>query len=253
MPAKPLVKNLGCQVKSHYNYYCNGTLVNGRHNVNPDKHNECVILLHGLIRTNRSMLKIEKALKAVGYKVYNCSYPSRKQAIELLSETVIDAAIRHCRKNFQPERIHFVTHSMGGILIRFYLAQNDIEHLGRVVMLAPPNAGSELVDRLSGLQLFTLIYGPAASQLGTDASSLPKSLGPVDYEVGIIAGNRSLNLLYSALIPGENDGKVSTRNTRLEGMADFIVLPYAHNFMMNRPQVIEQTITFLQKGLFNHN
>jgi len=253
MPAKPLVKNLGCQVKSHYNYYCNGTLVNGRHNVNPDKHNECVILLHGLIRTNRSMLKIEKALNAVGYKVYNCSYPSRKQAIELLSETVIDAAIRHCRKNFQPDRIHFVTHSMGGILIRFYLAQHDIEHLGRVVMLAPPNAGTELVDRLSGLKLFTLIYGPAASQLGTDASSLPKSLGPVDYEVGIIAGNRSLNLLYSALIPGENDGKVSTRNTRLEGMADFIVLPYAHNFMMNRPQVIEQTITFLQKGLFNHN
>ena len=221
--------------------------------MNPDKHNECVILLHGLIRTNRSMLKIEKALNAVGYKVYNCSYPSRKQAIELLSETVIDAAIRHCRKNFQPERIHFVTHSMGGILIRFYLAQHNIEHLGRVVMLAPPNAGTELVDRLSGLQLFTLINGPAAGQLGTDASSLPKSLGPVNYEVGIIAGNRSLNLLYSALIPGENDGKVSTRNTRLEGMADFIVLPYAHNFMMNRPQVIEQTITFLQKGVFNHN
>ena len=199
------------------------------------------------------MLKIEKALKAVGYEVYNCNYPSRKKSIELLSETVIEAAIRHCREKYRPGRIHFVTHSMGGILIRFYLAQHDIDHLGRVVMLAPPNAGTELVDRLSGLQLFTLINGPAAGQLGTDASSLPKSLGPVNYEVGIIAGNRSLNLLYSALIPGENDGKVSTRNTRLEGMADFIVLPYTHSFMMNRPQVIEQTISFLQHGHFKHN
>jgi pimeloyl-ACP methyl ester carboxylesterase len=253
MPVKPLVKNLGCLAEWHYNHYCNGTLVNGRHKLNHDKQNECVILLHGLARTNRSMLKIEKALKAVGYNVFNCNYPSRKQAIELLSETAIEAAIQHCHDNFQPERIHFVTHSMGGILIRFYLAQHDIGHLGRVVMLAPPNAGTELVDRLSGLQLFTLINGPAARQLGTDASSLPKSLGPVDYEVGIIAGNRSLNILYSALIPGENDGKVSTRNTRLEGMADFIVLPYAHSFMMNRPQVIEQTITFLQHGHFKHN
>ena len=221
--------------------------------MNPDKHNECVILLHGLARTNRSMLKIEKALKVVGYNVFNCNYPSRKQAIELLSETAIEAAIQHCRDNFQTERIHFVTHSMGGILIRFYLSQHDIDHLGRVVMLAPPNAGSELVDRLSKLQLFHLIHGPAARQLGTDASSLPNSLGPVNYEVGIIAGNRSLNLLYSALIPGEDDGKVSTRNTRLEGMADFIVLPYAHSFMMNRPQVIKQTITFLQQGKFKHN
>jgi len=220
--------------------------------LNPGNHNECVILLHGLARTNRSMLKIEKALKSVGYDVYNCKYPSRKKAIELLSETVIDAAVQHCREKHQPERIHFVTHSMGGILVRFYLAQHDIDHLGRVVMLAPPNAGSELVDRLSKFQLFTLISGPAARQLGTDASSLPNSLGPVDYEVGIIAGNRSLNLLYSALIPGENDGKVSTQNTRLEGMTDFIVLPYDHSFMMNRPQVIGQTLNFLEQGRFDH-
>jgi len=243
---------LGYEVEWLYNQYRNDKPVDGKQYLNPNKHNECVILLHGLARTNRSMLKIEKALKAVGYDVFNASYPSRKKAIELLSETSIEAAIQHCRDNFVPERIHFVTHSMGGILIRFYLAQNNIDDLGRVVMLAPPNAGSELVDRLSQLQLFNLIFGPAGKQLGTDASSLPNSLGPVDYEVGIIAGNRSLNLFYSALIPGEDDGRVSTRNTRLEGMADFIVLPYTHSFMMNRPQVIEQTLHFLQRGRFQH-
>lgn len=219
----------------------------------PEIHNECVVLLHGLARTNRSMLKIEKALKATGYDVLNRNYPSRKKTIELLSTTTIEQAIQHCHENFQPQRIHFVSHSMGSILIRFYLAQHKINNLGRVVMLAPPNAGSELVDRLSRFQLFTLINGPAGKQLGTDASSLPNSLGPVDYEVGVIAGNKSLNLLSYALIPGENDGKVSTQNARLKGMADYLVLPYTHTFMMNRPQVIEQTIHFLQQGRFSHD
>jgi len=141
---------------------------------------------------------------------------------------------------------------MGGILVRFYLAKHDINKLGRVVMLAPPNAGSELVDRLSKSQLFNLINGPAGKQLGTDVASLPNSLGAVNYEVGIIAGNRSLNPIYSSLITGDNDGKVSTQNTRLEGMTDFIVLPYSHTFIMNRPQVIEQTLFFLQQGKFQH-
>ena len=212
-----------------------------------------MVLLHGLVRTNRSMLKIEKALKAAGYDVLNRNYPSRKKTIELLSTTTIEQAIQYCHENFQPQRIHFVSHSMGSILIRFYLAQHKINNLGRVVMLAPPNAGSELVDRLSRFQLFTLINGPAGKQLGTDASSLPNSLGPVDYEVGVIAGNKSLNLLSYALIPGENDGKVSTKNARLKGMADYLVLPYTHTFMMNRPQVIEQTIHFLQQGRFIHD
>jgi triacylglycerol lipase len=213
---------------------------------------ESVILLHGLARSSRSMLKMNAALKNAGYSVFNCNYPSRKQPIELLSVNTIAQAIQHCLEEYHPTRIHFVTHSMGGIMVRYYLSQHSVPVLGRVVMLGPPNAGSELVDRLSGYQLFALINGPAGKQLGTEPSSLPNSLGPVDYEVGIIAGNKNLNLLSSILIPGDHDGRVSTQSARLEGMADFIQLPVSHSFMMNQQEVIQQTLHFLAQGNFNH-
>ena len=211
---------------------------------------DCVILLHGLARTSRSMLAMENELKKAGYQTHNCNYPSRDHPIELLSETFIPGAIEFCNNEYQPKHIHFVAHSMGGILIRCYLAKVHPENLGRVVMLAPPNAGSELVDHLSRFQLFQLINGLAGKQLGTETSSLPKSLGPVDYQCGIIAGNKSLNPLTSALIPGEDDGKVSTESAQVSGMTDYLVVPHSHTFMMNQPIVIEQTINFLTYGAF---
>lgn len=213
---------------------------------------ECVILLHGLGRTRRSMSKLSKALQHAGYDTYNCDYPSRKKSIDQLSNTIIAEAIQYCLTHFACKRIHCVTHSMGGILLRYYLDRHKIQNLGRVVMLAPPNRGSELVDHLSKYQLFELLGGPAALQLGTQSSHIPKSLGSVYYEVGIIAGGKSLNILSSVLIPGDSDGTVSIESTRLEGMTDFIVLPYNHTFLMSKSGVIKQTIHFLQHGKFMH-
>ncbi len=212
---------------------------------------ECVILLHGLLRTASSLEKMESALEGKGYQVVNLGYDSRAEKIETLSESAIPRDIAACEKNGAVNKIHFVTHSMGGILVRDYLSRHTLNNLGRVVMLSPPNQGSEAVDQLKALPGFDWLNGPAGLQLGTGVNSLPKKLGPANFTVGIITGNLSINLFLSSLIPGKDDGKVSVESAKLEGMADFLELPHTHVFIMKSDDVIEQTIYFLSHGRFN--
>ena len=150
-------------------------------------------------------------------------------------------------------RVHFVTHSMGGILVRDYLRRHAPPSLGRVVMLAPPNQGSELVDHLGALAVFGWINGPAGRQLGTGADSLPNRLGPVGFPLGVIAGDWSWNPVYSAIIPGADDGKVSVARARIDGMADFVVVPHGHTFLMSAPDVIDEVLHFLRDGHFSRS
>ncbi len=117
-------------------------------------------------------------------------------------------------------------------------------------MLSPPNKGSEVVDTLGETWLFELVNGPAGKELGTDRSSMPLTLGAADFEVGIITGSRSVNLILSLMIEGRDDGKVSIENAKLNGMKDFMVLPSTHPFIMKNKTVIEQTIYFLHHGVF---
>ncbi len=216
-----------------------------------DLQQECVVLLHGLIRTRRSMLVMEKKLRDLGYQVVNINYPSRHMPIDDLAVIVIDQCLAIADK-LGCRRVNFVTHSLGGILVRHYLRHSTIEHLHRVVMLGPPNQGSEAVDRLRHIPLFHWMHGPAGAQLGTTEEDLPKQLGPVDFQLGVIAGIRSINPLLSTLLPGQNDGKVSVENTKIEGMQDFITIPSTHTFMMRNARVIDQVIHFLQFGQFDH-
>lgn len=213
---------------------------------------ECVVLLHGLSRTERSLIKLEKYLKNHGYFVVNTGYPSRRKSIQELSVTTIPSAIKLCASH-NARKIHFVTHSMGGILVRYYLEHNEMPRLGRVVMLSPPNKGSEIVDKLGDTRIFKWINGPAGGQLGTDENSLPRSFGVPNYEVGIITGDKTINPVLSLLIPGKDDGKVSIENAKLTGMKDFLIVHKTHPFIMNDDKVLQQVEAFIENGVFMRN
>lgn len=194
-----------------------------------------VVLLHGFWRTAKSMHKIEEILSKEGYYVINLDYPSRTEKIENLSNNYLKKTLKE-KCSDKSKKIHFVTHSMGGIIVRYFLANNKLKNLGRVIMLAPPNKGTRLADFLSRFSIVNKISGQALKQLKTDKKSLPNSIPCPKYEVGIIAG--------------KYDQKVPEDYTKLKNMKDFLLVPKVHTYIMEADEVIRAIIKFLKKGKF---
>ena len=209
---------------------------------------ERVLLLHGIGRSPRHMQPLEVALAQRGFEVINIKYPSTEHSIEDLVEWLQ----RHVSVRIQAEAtpLHVVGYSMGGLLARAWIHRYRPERLWRVVQLAPPNHGSEVADFFKQNWLFRSFYGPAGQQLGTQ-EDLQVLLGSVNYELGVLAGNRSIDPFSSWLIPGADDGKVSVHSTRVLGMRAHAVLPVTHTFFPSNAEVHRQTIHFLLQGDFD--
>lgn len=214
---------------------------------------ECVVLLHGLARTAGAMEPMQQALEESGFATANVDYPSRAHSIEELAPVAVEAGVNACRALPDVDTIHFVTHSLGGILLRWYLAQYDITGLGRVVMLGPPNQGSIAADRMRNVPGYDWLNGPIGRQLGKGEDSVPLALPAADFELGIIAGNRTIDPITSVVLPDPDDGRVSVEDTKLEGMTDFVIVEHSHAFLMSMSEPIKLTVRFLESGAFGTN
>lgn len=210
---------------------------------------ECVVLLHGLNRSWRAMDKMAEALQAEGFTTVNVDYPSQQGTVETLAPNAVNSGLDQCRI-VGADKIHFVTHSMGGILLRYAHGIEPIPELGRVVMLGPPNQGSEVIDITRDWAITGLFSGEAGLQLGTHDDDIPAQLEPIDFELGIIAGTGTINPFMSAVLPEADDGKVTVERTKVDGMLDFLVVSNSHFSIMRSDSVIENATAFLQTGQF---
>lgn len=242
-PVAPMVNKIGLVVMA-----C--ALLSGSSGCSspPPEGAESVIVVHGLGRTPASMTILVSRLEDAGFRVVNFGYPSTLEPMEALVDR-LQAEVERCCGS-EAETVHFVTHSMGGVLVRSYLSQQPGVHRGRVVMLSPPSQGSEFADAFVDSPLRRLFLGPAGAQLRTDSAGIASQLGPVRFGLGIVTGDRSINPLGSWLIPGPDDGKVGVGRAMVDGATDFMVVPATHTFIMNRRDVAEEVVHFLRQGRF---
>ena len=208
-----------------------------------------VILLHGIGLSSWTMRVAERAMREAGYRTLNLDYPGRRLGLAALAAHVDEASARWIAG--LDGEVHFLTHSMGGLVTRVLLATRRPARLGRVVMLGPPNGGSEIADLLVRNILYRRVFGPAGAELVTKRPlALTSLLGEVDYPVGVIAGRRAIDPLSWMLLPKPNDGKVAVAHTRVSGMTDHLILAVDHTFMVRDPTVLRAALRFIRCGGF---
>src|SRR5688500_2230571 len=214
---------------------------------------EIVVILHGIAKNAGSMKPVEAMLQKQGYETLSITYPSTKLDLDGIAKHLHE---EHLTASFWEKagKVHLITHSMGGLVARRYFdaykTEIPADKLGRVVMLAPPNGGSDVADAIHWLPPYQWYYGPAGDELTTAAQRDNRS--DIYYDLGIIAGTREWPYFVAAfIIPGKSDGRVSVEKTRIEGMKDHITVNGTHTFIMDKPVVHKQILQFLKNGTFS--
>ncbi len=210
---------------------------------------ECVVLLHGYARSNTCMEPLEIGLTKEGYNVINLSYPTMKYPVEIISRDHIHP---HIEKISDCEKLHFIGHSLGGIVARYYLSQNEVKNLGKVILITTPNQGSRIATEMESNEFLSALLGPAVSDLAED-SPLLKSLPEPDYEVGVIAATKSINPLTSIFVlQGEDDGTLTVESMRLTSTKHYVAIPSTHTLVLRHPDLLTQIKSFLTAGKFKN-
>jgi len=211
--------------------------------------NEGVVLLHGILRTNRCMSGLASFLEGQGYKTLNLDYPSAKYDISSIAELIHGTIKKFADKH---SKIHFIGYSMGGLVIRAYLQKYRLENLGKIVMIATPNKGSEVADFLQNFWLYKKLYGPAGQQLITDQQSFKDILGDIYYDLGIISGISPYYFFGNYLIGKKNDGRVSIESSKIEGMKDQVTIKSGHTWIPSYKKTWQQAARFIATGKFEY-
>ena len=206
-----------------------------------------VVLLHGLGRSRHMFADLAKTLEARGYEVADLAYPSTRRPLSAQADEL--AALLGRMEGV--ERVSFVTHSLGGMVLRRLLAEERAFQRtitpGRAALIAPPSQGAQLADLLRDIPAYRALSGPAGQEITTKAAA---KLPPPNIPFGIIAGIRGDGAGYNPLLPGEDDGVVSLAEVRLEGASDFLTVEALHTFIANHPEVLRAVPAFLATGRF---
>ena len=209
---------------------------------------ETVVLIHGFGRDADSMAGLSNWFKNAGYGVEQVEYESLTQNMDEIKKEVFDQIDRCC---LELMKVHFVGHSIGGLLIRSYLGENNISNLGRVVLIGTPNKGwydTEIFDQ----QWLPHIAIPVLMDIAGEDTDFLNSLEPPYYDLGVIAGDIGIGVI-EFLLGGPNDGLVRVESTQVEGMKDFVIVRLAHYDLRSKKIVADHAINFLKHGSFTEN
>lgn len=205
-----------------------------------------VFLLHGMGKGPMDMMGMEYGLRRRGFAVVNWGYNS-----VVLSIPEIADELARVLEPWSGHRVDFVVHSMGGIVVRTYLQRHKPANVGRLVMIGTPNHGANMANLLGDMAVYRAVFGPAGQQLRRGGGFIEELETPA-CEFAVIAGGTGETTGMLALLPGDNDGIVEVDSARLDGMADFLLLPYAHTIIQMMPRTVRETAHFLRSGRFAH-
>jgi len=207
------------------------------------------LLVHGYLRSKDSMGGLRRGLERAGYEACAINYPSTRGHLDAFADQLREV-LRYVSPDF--EAVYIVTHSMGGIVARWALSREDFPKVRGLVMIAPPSRGTAMADKVFGWWPSRWVVGPAGREVGLGPRSRMAEVGMPRCPCAVIAGARGSRHGWNPLAPGDDDGLIALDETRLDGMADFVVLRAMHPFIMNDRETIRQTVAFIETGHFDH-